>query len=67
MCNGCGAGIADLMMRETLDSFNAFHPIGCIGQVADVAAVIERLPSDEFGWVTGAVWDVDGGVMARRY
>jgi NAD(P)-dependent dehydrogenase (short-subunit alcohol dehydrogenase family) len=53
-------------VSQVLAGFDAFHPIGRIGQVADVAQVIEFLLSDRAGWVTGAVWDVDGGVMAGR-
>jgi NAD(P)-dependent dehydrogenase (short-subunit alcohol dehydrogenase family) len=49
-----------------LAGFNAFHPIGRIGKAEDVAAVVTFLLSDEAQWVTGAVWDVDGGVMAGR-
>ena len=53
-------------VSEVLAGFDAFHPIGRIGQVDDVADVIEFLLSDRAKWVTGAVWDVDGGVMAGR-
>ena len=53
-------------LSDVLASFNAFHPIGRIGQVDDVAGVIEFLLSDRAAWVTGAVWNIDGGVMAGR-
>jgi len=51
---------------ETLAGFNSFHPIGRIGTADDVARTVNFLLSDEAAWVTGAIWDIDGGVMAGR-
>ena len=53
-------------VARTLAGFNAFHPIGRIGTPEDVAEAVAFLLSDAAGWVTGATWNVDGGVMAGR-
>lgn len=60
------AFIEENQIPNALAGFNEFHPIGRIGQPEDVGAVIDFLLSDEAGWITGTVMDVDGGVMAGR-
>ena len=61
-----GSFIEPDKIEETLQGFNGFHPVGRVGRVDDIAGVVELLLSEKSSWVTGAVWDVDGGVMAGR-
>jgi NAD(P)-dependent dehydrogenase (short-subunit alcohol dehydrogenase family) len=53
-------------VEKTLPTFNAFHPLGRIGQPGDVAEAILFLASDQSSWITGTILPVDGGVMAGR-
>ena len=61
-----GAFIEEDKIEETLQGFNDFHPIGRVGRPEDIAKTIHFLLTDQSSWVTGAIWDIDGGVMAGR-
>lgn len=53
-------------LKDVLAGFNAFHPLGRIGQPIDVVNALLFLASDQASWITGTILPVDGGVMAGR-
>ncbi|WP_375562708.1 SDR family NAD(P)-dependent oxidoreductase [Bernardetia sp. OM2101] len=61
-----GAFMEKDKIEENLQGFNGFHPIGRVGRPEEIAQTIYFLLTDKTSWVTGAIWDIDGGVMAGR-
>lgn len=57
-------------LDETPDIFERlaqWYPLGRVGQPEDVAKAALFLASDDAAWITGAVLNVDGGLMAGSY
>lgn len=50
---------------EYLATVEAMHPMGRIGEPAEVASAILFLASDDASFITGAVLPVDGGYLAQ--
>ena len=48
--------------EETYDALAALHPVGRMGDIADIAEAITYLETAEF--VTGEILHVDGGQSA---
>ncbi len=49
---------------EVFDRIGRWYPLGRVGEPEDIANAALFLASDEAAWVTGAVLNVDGGLMA---
>ena len=55
-----GRGMSPAQVR----GMGRLHPMGRVGQPADVANMVVYLLSDSASWMTGAVIPVDGGILA---
>ncbi len=53
-------------LDAALEGLSGLHPLGRIGTSQDLASAITFLLSTESSWTTGAILNVDGGVMAGR-
>lgn len=49
---------------EVFDRIARWYPLGRVGQPEDIANGALFLASDEASWITGAVLNIDGGLMA---
>lgn len=52
--------------EATLQQMAGLHPLGRVGTPQDLASAITFLLSSASSWITGAILNVDGGVMAGR-
>ncbi|HYI75269.1 MAG TPA: SDR family NAD(P)-dependent oxidoreductase [Gaiellaceae bacterium] len=57
--------LAREVLRERLREKLADIPVGRLGSAEEVAALVSFLVSDAAGYVTGATFDVNGGVLMR--
>lgn len=57
--------VLDALPPERVEALAATIPVGRVGRPQEVGAVAAFLASDDAGYVTGATWDVNGGLFMR--
>jgi 3-oxoacyl-[acyl-carrier protein] reductase len=57
--------VMDALPPERVEALAASIPVGRVGRPDEIAAVVAFLASDDAGYVTGATWDVNGGLLMR--
>jgi 3-oxoacyl-[acyl-carrier protein] reductase len=53
------------MPPESIQAYSRQIPVGRLGLPSEVAALAEFLASDESGFITGATYDINGGILMR--
>lgn len=59
------AGPMEGMSAEEISVLESRIPVGRIGQGKDVAVLVEFLTADGAGYITGATYDINGGLFMR--
>jgi 3-oxoacyl-[acyl-carrier protein] reductase len=57
--------IMDAMPQERVDALAARIPVGRVGRPEEVAELVAFMVSEEAGYVTGATFDINGGLLMR--
>jgi NAD(P)-dependent dehydrogenase (short-subunit alcohol dehydrogenase family) len=52
---------------QVFERLTTWYPLGRVGQPDDVAKAALFLASDDAAWITGAVLNVDGGLIAGSH
>lgn len=51
--------------QSVYDACNAMHPLGRIAKPVEIAEVVAFLAHESSSFVTGAIWNVDGGLLTQ--
>ena len=57
--------VMDALPPERVEALAASIPVARLGRPEEIATVVAFLASDDAGYVTGATWDVNGGLFMR--
>jgi 3-oxoacyl-[acyl-carrier protein] reductase len=57
--------VFDQLPEETLEALRLRIPVGRFGEPAEIAELAAHLCSDEAGYITGATFDANGGLLMR--